>query len=253
MKKRRVLFGDKEAEICLIIYDKDGTLLDFYGTDVLPMILRSELIAKKLDRGEDFAKKLQRRFGYEPESRNINHGSPALLGSHRETRIVFATMLYQEGYNFREMLDLVDRVYHEVWSKTDWSKTITVVHEVRAAIENQHRQGLRIAVATNDDTETAKTQLKKAGLLDLIDLVLGSDSVGVSKPDPSLLIEICRRLEVKPSDAVIVGDSIADMMCGRNAGLGLVVGVTEGSNTPKEALAQEANVILDSIRSIKIL
>ncbi len=249
----RVAFGKREVEISAIIYDKDGTLLDSFGTDVLPMIMRSELIAKKLGKGEDFATKLQRRLGYEPESKMIDDGSPALVGTHEETRIVFATLLHQEGYNFREMLELVEQIYVEVWNNTDWSKTITTVPGIREALEKQRKEGLKIAVATNDDTELARIQLEKAGLLDLADVVLGANAVGVPKPDPALLIETCKRLDVEPSDAVLVGDSVGDMISGRNAGLRLIVGVVEGSRTKREALSSEADVMIDSIRNIRIL
>jgi len=217
------------------------------------MIMRSKLIAEKLTKGQDFAEKLQRRLGYDPELKTIDYTSPALVGTHNETRIIFATLLYQEGYNFREMLDLVDEVYVEVWKNTDWSKTITPVPRVREALEQQRRAGLKIAVATNDDTELAKIQLEKAGLLDVTDVILGANTVGAPKPDPALLIETCKLLNVQPSDAVIVGDSEGDMICGRNAHLKLVVGVVEGSNTTAEALMKIADVMIDSITSIRTI
>jgi len=251
--RTKVAFGQREVEISAIIYDKDGTLLDSFGTDVLPMIMRSELIADKLNKGEPYARKLQQRLGYDPKSKNIDYGSPALVGTHQETQIVFATLLYQDGYNFREMLDLVGQVYAEVWKNTDWSKTITTVSGVRQALESQRRGGVKIAVATNDDTELAKIQLQTAGLSDLVDVILGADTVGAAKPDPALLIETCKILGVNPADVALVGDSVGDMMAGRNARLRLLVGVVEGSRTNPELLSKEADIVIDSIRSIRII
>jgi phosphoglycolate phosphatase-like HAD superfamily hydrolase len=47
-----------------------------------------------------------------------------------------------------------------------------------------------------------------------------------------------------------VGDSLVDLMMGRNAKAGLVVGVTSGV-TPRARLEQQADLVLDSVAQIE--
>lgn len=249
-----VAFAGIELEIDLIIYDKDGTLFSLIGTDVHPMILRVKLAAKKLGRDNEFAKTLLRQLGYDPDLKHLNSDAP-LVATHPTTKLAFATLLYQEGYDFLTMLDLVDKVYEEVWGRIDWSQTLTVVNGVRDTLLHQKKQGLKIALATNDVTELSIRQLKQTGLLEFFDAVVGSDSVKAPKPDPSMIIEICKRLDVQPSKAVIVGDSTFDMVSGRNAGLKRVIGVVgepKEMSTPKETLMQQTDIVLDSLTSISM-
>ena len=55
---------------------------------------------------------------------------------------------------------------------------------------------------------------------DLFDLVAGNREGFATKPDPSLALDVMRRLGVKPEDCVFVGDSGVDMqteMCIRDS------------------------------------
>ena len=48
--------------------------------------------------------------------------------------------------------------------------------------------------------------------------VLGYDSGHGAKPEPGMVIEACRRMDVAPGDAMMVGDSMADIVAGSAAG-----------------------------------
>jgi len=50
---------------------------------------------------------------------------------------------------------------------------------------------------------------------------------------------------------VMVGDSVADMMTGRRAGVALTVGILEGGVTPREELEKVADLVVNSIRDLK--
>jgi phosphoglycolate phosphatase-like HAD superfamily hydrolase len=49
----------------------------------------------------------------------------------------------------------------------------------------------------------------------------------------------------------MVGDSVADMMTGKRAGVALTVGILEGGVTPKEKLEKVADLVVDSTRDLK--
>ena len=52
---------------------------------------------------------------------------------------------------------------------------------------------------------------------------------------------------------VVVGDTVSDIRSGRNAGVGLVVGVTTGAHTREQLEAAGADVVLESVRDLAAL
>jgi len=96
----------------------------------------------------------------------------------------------------------------------------------RELLARLSQAGVPWAIATSGRSESARPALAK---LDLpADLpVITRDQVQHAKPDPDLFLEAARRLGVAISDAVVVGDSVWDMLAARRAralGVGLLSG-----------------------------
>jgi phosphoglycolate phosphatase-like HAD superfamily hydrolase len=49
----------------------------------------------------------------------------------------------------------------------------------------------------------------------------------------------------------MVGDSVADMMTGKRAGVALTVGILEGGVTPREELEKLADLVVNSVRELE--
>jgi putative hydrolase of the HAD superfamily len=75
------------------------------------------------------------------------------------------------------------------------------------ALERLRAQGVRIAVVSNSDG-SVRDSLAKAGLGDLIELVIDSQEVGFSKPSPEIFRVALERLALEPSQVWHVGDSV---------------------------------------------
>ena len=66
--------------------------------------------------------------------------------------------------------------------------------------------------------------LERLGVSDLVDMVVCGDDAGIKpKPDAYTVNKICSRLGVEPRNAVFIGDTPTDAMCGRNSNCGLVI------------------------------
>lgn len=79
------------------------------------------------------------------------------------------------------------------------------------------------AVITNSPTGVAQRALALAGLKRHFATVVGSDQVARSKPAPDMVLEACRRLEVSPPEAIVVGDSRFDQEAARAAGAAFIL------------------------------
>lgn len=83
-------------------------------------------------------------------------------------------------------------------------------------------QGIHLAILTNKSYELAVETVDAMGLSNFFptDLIIGSDSMSVSKPDPQTLETIMNVLGVAPSDGVwMVGDSDVDLLVAEAAGV----------------------------------
>jgi HAD superfamily hydrolase (TIGR01509 family) len=83
---------------------------------------------------------------------------------------------------------------------------------------------LPLAVASNAPRSHLCAGLRRTGLEDAFDAVLGVDDVEHPKPSPDLYLRACELLGVAPAEAVALEDSPPGVAAARAAGL-LVVGV----------------------------
>ena len=104
------------------------------------------------------------------------------------------------------------------------------------ALEQLQRLGLKLAVVTNKPHKLALGLLQRLGLTQWIELVLGGDSCERRKPDPLPLLAACAAMGIEPARALMVGDSINDVLAARAAGMPVVCvpyGYNEG-NDPRQ-------------------
>ena len=93
---------------------------------------------------------------------------------------------------------------------------------VAGTIDALHRNGTAIGVCTNKRQAGADHVIATFGLGQAIGAVVGGDT-GVMKPDPAHLAVVLDRLGVGAAEAVMVGDSHADVAAAHGAGMPCVV------------------------------
>ncbi len=79
--------------------------------------------------------------------------------------------------------------------------------------------GLPQAIATSSSREIAESLLDAAGLTDFFKVVITSNDVVNTKPDPQCYAEACRRLGLDPSVCLALEDSPAGIESAKRAGL----------------------------------
>ena len=89
--------------------------------------------------------------------------------------------------------------------------------ETLAALQDA---GLEVAVVTNLTTRIQMKKIEALGIGDHVDLVLTSEETGREKPSSVMFTLPMAQLDVKPSETVMVGDSVSSDIEGGNA-LGL--------------------------------
>lgn len=88
------------------------------------------------------------------------------------------------------------------------------------AIADIKQLGLKVGLVSNGKSPIQEMSFAALGIADFFDDVIVSDAVGYKKPDRKIFELACRRLKVKPENAVFIGDNpIADIQGASNAGM----------------------------------
>jgi HAD superfamily hydrolase (TIGR01509 family) len=140
---------------------------------------------------------------------------------------LFMNQLFREtGHTMSE--DRLDRLRHyhaEAYGRLAGGVVaLPGAKELLAALSDQE---IPWAIATSGRMETAGFNLAILGVDPAAVPVVTRDMVKYAKPDPDLFLEAARRLDAPIETAVVVGDSIWDMLAARRCralGVGLLSG-----------------------------
>ncbi len=100
--------------------------------------------------------------------------------------------------------------------------------------------GWRLAVCTNKPEAPSRHLLAALGLGGLFEAVAGGDTFTVRKPDPGHVQGVLDILGAAPGDAVMLGDSLNDVLAARAAGLPVIAIASGYGPVPAHELGADA-------------
>ena len=127
---------------------------------------------------------------------------------------------------------------------------------VRATFRQLRAHGIKVALNTGFSRDIAQTLIDRLGWehAGLLDASITSDEVKHGRPYPFMIRALMQRLGVSdPSHVAKVGDAPADLLEGKNAGCGLVVGVTYGSSTREQLVQHPHDYLIESLAALPVL
>ncbi len=236
--------GLRLAGVDLVIFDKDGTLIDF---DRMWSGWSAGLV-HKIAAATDPALvgPLSRALGLDASDR-IVPGSPLAATSMGHLRALAVECLLAAGLS----PEAAETAVAVSWDPPDPVALAHPLTDLRVLFRGLRARGMRVALATADDRAPTEATLAGLGVADLVDAITCADDGLPVKPAPEGILHLCRALGVDPSRAAMIGDSVSDVAMGRAAGVGLVIGVLSGTGTAAE-LTPYADTILGSIADLAV-
>ena len=219
-----------------ILFDKDGTLIDFPSTWT-PVLQALSLEFAKGDKVR--AEELMEVAGYDPDTGRFKPGSIWAAGNTLD--LVSAWMPDASDSERDDVARWVDDYCEDI--APDTAVPVTDLVQLFGSLR---KSGLALGVATNDVTRSALSTMQRFGVADLLTVVLGYDSVAKPKPAADMVVAFCAEAAVEAHEVAVVGDNLHDLVMARAAGAALAIGVLTGNGT-REDLAAYADHIIDSI------
>jgi phosphoglycolate phosphatase len=224
--------------IAAILFDKDGTLIDF-GETWGPTTYAVMHALAKGDRAALLRQAEMLHFSL--ETKRFLLTSPLIAGSSAQYGGLWGEALGRDDHEtLKREIDALTAV--------ESLKYLSPIGQPRNVLSALKARGLRLGIATNDSEASARRQINALEIGDLLDFVAGYDSGHGGKPDPGMIHAFARQLGVAPSEVAMVGDTLHDLRAARAAGA-LAVAVLTGPATVAD-LADEADHVLADISEL---
>lgn len=117
---------------------------------------------------------------------------------------------------FGRPIDEVKKYYFDNFD--EFKKNLKLFPNAKNVLKELKEKDFKIGLVTNTPKKQVHKLLDYLDLREYFDAIVGGDEVKNGKPAPDIILEACKRLDVGPSEAVIVGDTAIDIFSCRKAG-----------------------------------
>jgi phosphoglycolate phosphatase len=230
-----------EAKIRGILFDKDGTLLD-YDESWLPVNRELASIAAEGDAA--LADHLLAACGMDPVTGHIVPDSLLAAGNTRQ----ISEGLVAAGSKV-DVIELTIKLDNLFANAAEFSVPVT---DLAAFFGRLHKRGFKLGIASSDNERSIRQTAQRFGISQFVDYIAGYDSGFGSKPEPGMVLGFCAATGLAPDEVAMVGDNNHDLHMGRNAQTGLTIAVLTGTGS-RESLSASADHVFDDITHIEAL
>lgn len=225
-----------------LLFDKDGTLLDYRRTWVP---INRELATLAAGGDAELRDAILRAGGHDPDTDIVAPGSIFAAAGLAEITATMAEVLGPRAPG--DLSRLVEATFRDGGQRHS-----VLIDGVAAALVHYSRLGFRLGIATNDTEAGIASSLGRHGVLEMFEFGAGCDSGHGVKPEPGMVHAFADAIGVSVAEVAVIGDSIHDLATARSAGAGLAIGVLSGTSG-RDDLAELADAIIDSVGDVPAL
>lgn len=224
----RVVLADPQ----LVLFDKDGTLIDIHHYWSSMIRLRARMICDTWLSGhvgrDEAQAHIERVMGVDHQSGRMCPDGP--VGVKPRAFIVNVTRMALSDLGIDVTVKRIEAMFAEVDAMTvgDLLPLLRLLPGVTALLEELDHNGIAMGVVSTDITARAEKAIDVLGLSRYFRFVLGGDAVVRTKPAPDLVEAALSRGEFARERTIVVGDHPVDIQMGSSAGVGANVGVLTG-------------------------
>ena len=230
--------------IKLLVFDKDGVILDLIATWLPVVRAVTDYTIARLPASYDgpiTRADLLTVIGVDDETGIIDPTGLFAAASFAEIRTAWQAILPPDmislnsdaAYKAKVESLVLELARGQTVAKGDVKTPLTALHEA----------GFKLAVLTNDDTSSAKQNLKDLEIDHLFAPIIGANAGHGGKPEPHGLLHCCAANGVTVDETIMIGDTSADYGVAVNAAVADFICIADDPAHRPDPAVNPANVI----------
>ncbi|GGA41482.1 HAD family hydrolase [Paenibacillus physcomitrellae] len=236
------IINGREIPFKGILFDKDGTLLDFLSLWGAWALEVTELMVKRVEKaGSNLTVDPRKLLGLILDPDGLVAGydptGPVAMATEEQTVGVLTWQLYTAGVPWNEALRQVKELLSEAMQKVKSERNARPMPGLNELLEQCRQLGIPLGVVTADRTSEAREHLRWMNLEGYFGTIVGTDRVVQGKPAPDMVFLACTELGLLPEEVLVIGDSNGDMQMAKASGAAGAIGFCPGG---------EADYLLDA-------
>ncbi len=219
-----------------IIFDMDGVIFNI-----------SDAIKKAVD---DSVDKYQMNVNQDEVMEEIarlieeiqNYPVPKiLLNSYELLKVKFL-----EGISFFKKLRIAIFMFNQFNKYKDAESSI---YEGIDKLISKLAKHKKLAILTNNKSQYAEEVLEKFNLSSYFNTIIGFNDVSEVKPNPEGILKILNKWNLKPTEAIFIGDMTTDIEAGKAANVKMIC-VASGLAQKETLLKHQPDILVDSTEQL---
>ncbi|SFB51907.1 phosphoglycolate phosphatase [Cohnella sp. OV330] len=242
-----------------ILFDKDGTLLDFiytWGNWSERLLARFSASLKerslppiRADLDELWGANRSEDGGPVVD---YDRNGPLAMGTVDEMLAILAWHGYRSGLSWAEAKTLAAEAKLAADERLEATRAARLLPGVLDFLEDCRQAGVPLAVVTADETEAALKHLTWLGIRERFDAIVGTDLVERGKPYPDMALLACERLGLGSGRFAVVGDTTGDMRMAKEAGAAAAILIAEPGSSADRSDGNGADAVVATLQELSI-
>jgi phosphoglycolate phosphatase len=229
------LTKDRLGAIRAVLFDKDGTLIDFART----WFPANQVVLRHFSGGDAAClARLEDAAGFDGDGGGFSADSPMIAGATADFGPLLAAAI-PRSYDAAFLAELDAIIEREGLACT------VAIGDPAAICAALSAAGFVLGLATNGPVRLAEDHARVLGIRDRLAFVCGYDSGFGRKPGPGMVHAFCAATGIAPDHVAVVGDTLHDLHMARAAGA-FGIGVPSGL-TPAVVLAPYADLMVSDL------
>ncbi|AXI10294.1 HAD-IA family hydrolase [Oceanobacillus sp. 143] len=224
-----------------ILFDKDGTLIEFNSLWVESTYEMIHTLVKEYA-NTDYAQKCEEianLIGL--EGHQVREDSILASGTSEQMSATIATVLHADQQQVHQKINTF--LYEETVRN---SNNIKAIGDIRKLFEKLKQDNFTIGIVTADNYDITDYTLRYLGIREHVDFI-GTASNYERKPNIEAMQAFCNACHLEKNEVIHVGDSVVDMEFSRHGRLG--VGVLSGVGT-EDTLRKYTPYIIENVHDL---
>ncbi len=228
-----------------IIFDKDGTLLDFDAFWLTISFKALDDVLVRFEKQEVPKEELLESLGVYNGVTDID--GVLCRGTYGQMGQCVYEVLKRYGCTAScdEVVDVVVDAYEKNFDIGEIKPTCQGLTDALIQLKKQNK---KLAVVTTDNEKTTRKCLKALGIEEMFDKIYTDDGKVPTKPDPYCALDFCREIGADKSRVVMVGDTLTDVEFAKNAGISVIA--VAKSDKSRAILSPLADAVVSDIQGI---